>query len=134
MRKLLLASTTLLALTVVSKADIVVQLGDNPDSGTGAFANTNPGTGGGGSGLFVDLYNFTLVGDQVLTIVFATNTFAGGDIQKIENFQGAVVYEGLDGQIGGGDDQVVVGPSRCYSLPVDRELPRLRWFSVPHRW
>jgi hypothetical protein len=123
MKQLLMAGATIAVVAIAAqpvKADIIVPLGVNPTSGAGAFANTNPGTGGGGSGLFADRYDFTLVGDQVLTIAFATNTFAGGAIQKIEGFTGAVVYEGLDGQIGGGDDQVVIGPtlaSACIMVP-----------------
>jgi hypothetical protein len=120
MRKtLLMATAVLLAMTVVSKADIVANLGLNPTSGAGAFSNTNPGTGGGGSGLFADIYNFTLDTDQTLTIAFAINTFASTP-QFIGNFTGSVVYEGADGQIGGGDDQVVIGPTlatACLLVP-----------------
>lgn len=110
----------MLALTTASHADIVSSLGTNPDSGAGAFANTNPGTGGGGSGLFADFYTFDLVGTQVLTIAFATNTFAGGDPQFITNFQGAVFNDGPNNVPGGGDDILVQGPdlaTGCIGVP-----------------
>jgi hypothetical protein len=120
MRKLLLAAATVLALAAPAKADIIANLGLNPTSGAGAFSNTNPGTGGGGSGLFADIYNFTLDTDQTLTIAFAINTFADNSNQFITNFTGSVVYEGADGQIGGGDDQTVIGPTlatACQLVP-----------------
>jgi hypothetical protein len=112
MKKLLFA-TSILALVAMSagaKADTLTPLGINPTSGAGAFANTNPGTGGGGSGLFADIYTFELVGTQVLTIAFATNTFASGDPQFITNFRGSVINDGPDNAPGGGDDIVVIGP------------------------
>jgi LPXTG-motif cell wall-anchored protein len=101
-------------------ADTVSSLGTNPTSGAGAFANTDPGTGAGGSGAFADIYKFDLVGAQILTIAFATNTFASGDPQFITNFQGAVVNDGADNAPGGGDDFVVLGPElavACNAIP-----------------
>ncbi len=134
MKKLLLTTVALVALALPAKADIVSNLGTNPTSGAGAFSNTDPGSvllpavapalGGSGvaslGGAFIDIYNFTLDQALSLTIAFATNTYAGGDPQFIDNFAGAVVYEGLDGMIGGGDDQVVLGPqlaSACILVP-----------------
>ena len=134
MKKLLLATVALAALSLPAKADIIAFLGPNPTSGAGAFANTNPGsvilpavpTAQGGSGVaglggaFIDIYNFSLTNPESLTIAFAVNTYAGGDPQFIDNFTGAVVWEGPDGQIGGGDDQVVIGPtpaSGCVMVP-----------------
>jgi hypothetical protein len=76
MKKLLLTSAALFVMTTACSADRIQPfVGVNPTSGAGSFANTDPGTGAGGSGLFVDLYPFTLAGTQVLTIAFATNTF-----------------------------------------------------------
>lgn len=110
MKRLLLAAAALLALTTASNADIISNLGANPTSGTGAFSNTNPGTGGGGSGLFVDTYNFSLVGGpQFLTLASVTNVFASPS-QFITNFTGAVVFDGPNGVPGGGDDVTVIGP------------------------
>jgi hypothetical protein len=110
LKKLLLATATVLAMGASAMADTLTPLGINPTSGAGAFANTNPGTGGGGSGLFADIYTFQLVGTQVLTIAFATNTYASGAPQFITGFQGSVVDSGADHAPGGGDDSTVIGP------------------------
>lgn len=120
MRKFFLAAVIALTSSVGAMADTVTNLGINPDSGVGAFSNTNPGTGLGGSGLFVDAYNFQLVGSQILTIAFATNTYAGGASQFITNFQGSVLDYGGNGVLGGGDDSVVIGPAlaqACAAIP-----------------
>jgi hypothetical protein len=120
MKKLLLAAATVLAMSAGAMADTLTSLGTNPTSGAGAFSNTNPGTGGGGSGLFADVYTFDLVGAQILTIAFATNTFASGDPQFIQNFTGSVVNDGPNNAPGGGDDFVVLGPelaAACVSIP-----------------
>ena len=120
MKKLLLAAALVLATSVGAMADTVSNLGTNPTSGAGAFSNTNPGTGGGGSGLFADIYNFDLVGNQILTIAFAVNTFAGGTSQFITNFTGTVFNDGANGVPGGGDDFAVLGPqlaTACIGIP-----------------
>ena len=134
MKKLLLATVFTLAMSAGAMADTVSNLGINPTSGAGAFSNTDPGTvllppvptqqGGSGlaslGGLFADTYNFTLVGAQVLTIAFATNTYAGGNPQFITNFTGAVIDDGPDNAPGGGDDFVVLGPElavACAGVP-----------------
>ena len=120
MKKLLLATTMLLSIAGTSRADIVVNLGNNPTSGTGAFSNTDPGTGGGGSGAFADIYTFTLSGGpQIITIASVTNTFASLD-QFIAGFTGAVLDDGPDNTVGGGDDSFVIGPvmaSACIAVP-----------------
>jgi hypothetical protein len=120
MRKALLAIAAVLAMSASAVADTITSLGTNPTSGAGAFSNTDPGTGSGGSGLFADIYKFDLVGAQILTIAFATNTFASGAPQFITNFQGAVVNDGADNAPGGGDDFVVLGPElavACNAIP-----------------
>jgi len=131
---LLAGAVAIAAVSLPARADVVTNLGLNPTSGAGAFSNMDPGsvilpavpTQQGGSGLaslggaFIDIYNFTLDQALSLTIAFATNTYAGGTPQFINNFTGAVVYEGADGQIGGGDDQVVLGPelaTACQQIP-----------------
>jgi len=120
MKKLLLATAFALATVASAGADTISNLGTNPTSGAGAFSNTNPGTGGGGSGLFADIYNFDLVGNQILTIAFAVNTFAGGTSQFITNFTGTVFNDGANGVPGGGDDFAVLGPelaAACIGIP-----------------
>jgi hypothetical protein len=111
MRKLLLASAmAFIAMVPSTKADVLTNLGINPSSGTGAFANTNPGTGGGGSGAFTDNYTFQLVGGpQFVTIASVTNVFASPD-QFITGFTGSVLNAGANGVPGGGDDSFVIGP------------------------
>jgi hypothetical protein len=100
----------MLALSTATHADTVINLGVNPTSGAGAFANTNPGTGGGGSGLFGDTYDFQLIGGpQFLTIASVTNVFASPN-QFITNLTGSVVSDGPNGVRGGGDDFAVIGP------------------------
>ena len=120
MKKVLLAAALALATTVSAMADTVSNLGINPTSGAGAFSNTDPGTGLGGSGLFADTYNFDLVGSQILTIAFAVNTFANGAPQFITNFTGTVFNDGPNGVPGGGDDFSVLGPElavACIGIP-----------------
>jgi len=120
MKKVLLAAALALATTVSAMADTVSNLGTNPTSGAGAFSNTDPGTGLGGSGLFADTYNFDLVGSQILTIAFAVNTFANGAPQFITNFTGTVFNDGPNGVPGGGDDFSVLGPElavACIGIP-----------------
>jgi len=118
MKKLLFATAVLAALALPAKADIVVNLGTNPTSGTGAFANTNPGTGGGGSGLFADIYEFDLLGGpQFITIASVTNVYASAS-QFITNFTGSVLSEGADNAPGGGDDLFVIGPVLASACPV----------------
>jgi len=120
MKKLLLAAVLTLATSVGAMADTVSNLGTNPTSGAGAFSNTNPGTGIGGSGLFADIYNFDLVGSQILTIAFAVNTFANGAPQFITNFTGTVFNDGPNNVPGGGDDFAVLGPElavACIGIP-----------------
>jgi hypothetical protein len=119
-KRLLLASAFAFAMSAGAMADTITSLGTNPTSGAGAFANTDPGTGAGGSGVFADIYKFDLVGAQILTIAFATNTFASGAPQFITNFQGAVVNDGPDNAPGGGDDSIVLGPelgAACNAIP-----------------
>ena len=135
MKKLLLATAVTLAMSAGAMADTVSNLGINPTSGAGAFSNVDPGSvllpaispalGGSGQislgGLFADTYNFTLVGDQILTIAFATNTYAGGDPQFITGFTGTVFDTGANNAPGGGDDFPVLGPelaAACQNVPL----------------
>ena len=120
MKRFLLAAVLALATSAGAMADTISNLGTNPTSGAGAFSHTDPGTGTGGSGLFADIYNFNLVGDQILTIAFAVNTFAGGTSQFITDFTGAVFNDGPNNVPGGGDDFIVLGPElavACIGIP-----------------
>src|SRR4051794_8334648 len=91
MKQLLLAAVAAAALSGPALADVTVNLGTNPNSGSGAFSNQDPGTGTGGSGAFVDNYTFQLIGaPQFLTIAGVTNTFSSSD-QFITGFTAAVL-------------------------------------------
>lgn len=109
MRKLLLATTALLALSTAGQAAIIADLGINPTSATGAFNNAV----GGGS--FDDQFTFQLVGGpQFLTIASVTNVFPA-TTDFITNFTGSVFLQ--VGAIGGGDDIQVIGPVSAASCP-----------------
>jgi hypothetical protein len=103
MRKLLLATAALLAMTASSHALIITDLGNNPNSATGHFSNSVLGT------TFDDQYTFHLVNfPQFITFASATNDFTQPS-DFITNFTGQLFSSGANGLPGGGDD-VAVGP------------------------
>lgn len=115
MKKLYLACAGLLAMTVAGNAAVIQNFGTDPTSASGAF-NHSLGTLNGG---FSDQYTFTLDHTLNLTIASVTNVFAQGS-DFITGFNGSVVFEGVDGVIGGGDDVTVIGPvfaSACVLVP-----------------
>jgi hypothetical protein len=90
MRKLLLASAALLALTTASQAAFVASLGNNPTSATGHFSNAVNGT------TFIDDFTFTLSGSpQFVAFASATNDYAG-PADFIANFTGQLFSFGND--------------------------------------
>ena len=103
MRKLLLAATALFGLAASpASAAVILDLGINPTSATGAF---NHSVGGG---LFDDQITFQLVGGPLfLTTASVTNVFPSPN-DFILNFTGSVFRQ--VGEIGGGDDIRVIGP------------------------
>lgn len=102
MRRLLLATTVLLATTAISRADVITDLGVNPTSSAGAFSNDPT------PGVFNDQYTFQLVGGPTFfTIASATNVFPS-PTDFITDFNGSVFLQ--VGAIGGGDDVLVLGP------------------------
>jgi hypothetical protein len=107
MRKLLLAGVALLALTTTSQAAIVGDLGVNPTSSQGAFANQNLPTGA-----FADQWTFQIVGNQLLTIASATNVYPNPVDDFITGFNGAVyqIVGSVDANPGTGDDILRFGP------------------------
>ncbi len=114
MRKLLLATAALLALTTASPA-AVIDVGVNPTSATGRFDSPDGGTGGTGLGSFMDQITFQLVGGpQFLTIASATNVFPN-TTDFITNFtaQGFQIV----GTIGGGDDIPVTALLSAVACP-----------------
>ena len=103
MRKLLLATTALLALTSAGNSAVIGDLGVDPTSSQGAFNNGNLPTG-----LFNDQWTFQLTTDATIVIGSATNVFPR-TTDFITNFTGRV-FE-IVGTIGGGDDILVLGPA-----------------------
>lgn len=101
MRKLLLATTALLALSGAADAGFVGSLGNNPNSSTGHFSNSVLGT------TFTDDWTFQLIGGpQFVAFASATNDFAG-PTDFITNFQGQLWSFGPNLVYGGGDDFAV---------------------------
>ena len=104
LRKLLLTTAALAAMTTAGNAAVVGDLGINPTSSAGAFSNQILPTGA-----FADQWTFQLVGaEQFLTIGSATNVFPQIS-DFITNFNGSV-FE-IVGAIGGADDILVLGPA-----------------------
>ena len=115
MRRLILAAVAALALSGAASASVIQDFGVDPTSAGGAFNHSL----GALNGSFDDQYTFVLDHQMTLAIASVTNVFAQSS-DKITNFQGSVVYEGADNAIGGGDDQVVIGPvlaGACLLLP-----------------
>jgi hypothetical protein len=109
MKKLLLATSALLAICTASQAAVIANLGVNPTSASGAFSNSVAGT------TFDDQYTFQLVGGpQFFTIASATNVFPQ-TTDFITNFSGSVFLQ--VGAIGGGDDLLVLGPASPNPCP-----------------
>ena len=113
MKKLLLATTMLLALASGANADQVL-LPDNPTSATGNFSFTP------GAVAFEDQVIFELSGGPVyLTIANATNTFAA-PADMIANWVASIWSAGLDQLVNNGDDQLLFGPqaaTACVIIP-----------------
>jgi hypothetical protein len=104
MKKLLLATAALLALSGGANAAIIANLGINPSSAQGDFSNSV------GGGAFEDQFTFQLVGGpQFITIASVTNVFAN-PTDFITNFTAAVWSTGADDILNNGDDVAVIGP------------------------
>lgn len=108
MRKLLLATAALAALTTASNAAVIGDLGVNPTSSQGAFNN-----GALPTGSFADQWTFQTVGNQLLTIGSATNVYPDPVNDFITNFTGSVfeIVGSIDLNPGSGDDVLVLGPA-----------------------
>ena len=108
LRKLLLTTATLVAMTTAGNAAVIKDLGINPTSSAGAFSNQNLPTGA-----FADQWTFQLAGaEQHLTIASATNVFPQTS-DFITNFNGSVyqIVGAVDVSPGLGDDTLVLGPA-----------------------
>jgi hypothetical protein len=111
MKKLLLTTAALVAMSVPGHALIIADLGINPTSSQGDFSN-HPG-----GGLFSDQYTFQLIGGpQFFTIASVTNVFPN-TTDFITNFNASVFLDqGVPG-VGGGDI-LVIGPSFAIACAV----------------
>ena len=104
MKKLLLATVALLALSGGANAAFISYLGVDSNAPVArVFGATS----------FVDQYTFTLVEAQVLTIASVLNNFPGGvgGGRFITGFTGSVFFDGADMLPFTGDDVRVIGPS-----------------------
>jgi hypothetical protein len=111
MKKLLLATVALAALTLPASAAVVSSLGINPTSAQGNFSNSVGGT------VFDDQYTFSLVGSQqFVTFASATNVYTD-PTDFITNFTGQL-YEQV-GAIGGGDDIAFNTPVQAVPCPTN---------------
>src|SRR4029077_6550161 len=97
-----LAAATLVTMTTAGNAAVILDLGVNPTSATGAFSHAV------GGAVFNDQITFQLAGGPAfLTIASVTNNFAN-TASQITGFTGSVFR--IVGAIGGGDDILVIGP------------------------
>ncbi len=111
MKKLLLATAALVALSLPVSAATVGNLGINPHSSQGNFNNA-PTTGP-----FEDQILFQLVGGpQFITIASVTNTYAAPS-DFITGFTAAVWTTGANSIINDFDDVAVVGPIGAAACP-----------------
>ena len=112
MRRLLLATTALLAFTAAANATVFSILTPDPTSATGNFS-LSPG-----AGAFTDQVTFSITGPSTFTIANATNTYAApGD--EITNWQ-ASIWDSVDGVIGNAGDILLFGPQgggACVGVP-----------------
>jgi hypothetical protein len=110
MKKLLLASTMLLALASGAQA-VQVNLVANPTSATGNF-QLAPAVGP-----FEDQVTFGLTGPSYLTIANATNTFAS-PADQIVNWVASIYSAGVDQVVNNGDDVLLFGPQAATACPL----------------
>ena len=110
MKRLLLATAALVALSAAGHAAIVDDLGVNPTSAQGNFNQAPVNTIPGPPASFEDQITFQLQGGpQFITIASVTNTFAQPS-DFIANFTAAVYSVGPNGIINDADDVAVIGP------------------------
>ena len=116
MRKFLLAAALLASTAVAANAATIGSLGINPNSTSGAFQSLPTGTGGTGTGLFTDRFDFSLVGGPAfLTIASATNVYAKAS-DFITNFEGSVWFTNNTATTA--DDIAVIGPVAATACPI----------------
>jgi hypothetical protein len=112
----------LFALPSIGNANIISNLGNNPNSATGHFSNSVLGT------TFDDQYTFNLTGGpQFVTFASATNDFLSST-DFITNFRGQLFSAGADGVPGGvgANADTAIGPidfaSPCATNPTGCQI------------
>ena len=122
MKRLLLATVAALAFASSAHAAVIKDLGVNPRSSQGDFANSV------GGATFEDQYTFQLVGGpQFITIASATNVYTStGSPDYITNFTGELFLQvgGVDPNGPGGDD-IGFGPisaAPCDDAPLNCQI------------
>jgi len=111
MRRLLLSTLALLALSLPAHAAQFNILTPDPTSVTGNFALTP------GAGPFEDQVIFSLTQASTFTIANATNTFAAPPDQ-ITNWQASIWDSGLDQVVNNADDFILFGPQAATACIV----------------
>jgi hypothetical protein len=112
MRKLLLATTALLAMTAGANAAVFNILTPDPTSASGNFSLTP------GGGAFDDQVVFFVSAPSTFTIANATNVFPRAT-DRITNWQ-ASIWATNDGIVGNGNDTLLFGPQSagtCFLVP-----------------
>jgi len=114
LRQLLGGAAIAAALMVAAPASALTikDLGNNPNSSTGAFSNSVLGT------TFSDQYTFHLIGAQFVTFASATNDFLTA-ADFITNFTGQLFSSGANGLPGGGDDVAFNAPVSAVPCPTN---------------
>jgi hypothetical protein len=111
MRKLLLATVALAALTLPAHA-VSVTLTNNPTSATGNFQLAPL------AGSFEDQVTFGLTGPATVTIANATNTFANPGSDPIQNWIASIWSAGPDQVVNNTDDELLFGPQAAVPCGV----------------
>jgi len=109
MRKLLLATTALLALTGASQAAVFNIAAPDPTSQTGNFSLTP------GGAAFNDQVTFFITGPSTFTIANATNVYPR-TTDRISNWS-ASIWDAVDLIVGNGNDVLLFGPQAASLCP-----------------
>jgi hypothetical protein len=119
---ILLACAAFMLIPGDASANIIANLGNNPNSATGHFSNSVLGT------TFDDQYTFNLTGGpQFVTFASATNDFLSST-DFITNFRGQLFNAGADGVPGGvgANADTAIGPidfgSPCATNPTGCQI------------
>ena len=125
MRKILLATTALLAMTVASQAAIFNIATPDPTSQTGNFSLTP------GGAAFNDQVTFFVSGPSTFTIANATNVFPR-TTDRISNWS-ASIWDSVDGIVGNANDVLLFGPQTAGCVLICRKLPDRRRIGFAQR-